>query len=120
MEPYLSNHAIFPQLSEQLEWNSVHLELSPGCTTNIMIPQAEISELVARTISVKANVFDAYPRSLSSIVRSLISIPDNLTAAIVSGSSSRVTSNSFSIDPAALLKAFRRSLQGVNCDKKGG
>lgn len=45
------------------------------------------------------------PKSLSSIVKSLISIPDKRTAAIVSGSSSLVTSSSFSRDSAALLKA---------------
>lgn len=47
----------------------------------------------------------SWPKSLSSIVRSLISIPDKRTAAIVSGSSSLVTSSSFSRDSAALLKA---------------
>ena len=45
-----------------------------------------------------------YPKSLSSIVRSLISIPDRRTAAIVPGSSSLVASISFSSDSAALLK----------------
>lgn len=46
------------------------------------------------------------PKSLSSIVKSLISIPDKRIAAIVSGSSSLVTSKSFSRDSAAFLKAF--------------
>ena len=44
--------------------------------------------------------------SLSSIVKSQTSIPDNLTAAMVAGSSSAVTSSNFSIDSAALLKAY--------------
>lgn len=52
------------------------------------------------------------PRSLSSMVKSLISIPHSLIAAIVSGSSSAVTSNSFSSDSAALLKAY--TLQQLN------
>lgn len=52
------------------------------------------------------NLMSTNPRSLSSMVRSLISMPDNRMAAIVPGSSSLVTSMSFSNDSAALLNAF--------------
>lgn len=53
------------------------------------------------------------PRSLSSMVRSLISMPDNRMAAIVPGSSSLVTSMSFSNDSAALLNAFDMKTLGA-------
>lgn len=55
-----------------------------------------------------------WPMSLSSIVRSLISIPESRTAAIVSGSSSLVTSISFSSDSAARLKARRVGIAEKN------
>lgn len=53
------------------------------------------------------------PRSLSSMVKSLISMPDNRMAAIVPGSSSLVTSMSFSNDSAALLNAFNMKSLGI-------
>lgn len=48
-----------------------------------------------------------YLKSLSSRVRSLISIPESLIAAIVLGSSARAVSASFERDVAALPIAYR-------------
>lgn len=107
--PCSSTGAISPQLCEQLEWNSLHLELCPGWGSFKKVrlyPVRWMFELYYRKKKDRTPI--AHPRSLSSIVRSLISIPDNRTAAIVSGSSSLVTSISFSRDSAALLRAFRK------------
>lgn len=51
--------------------------------------------------------FDDHLRSFSSSVRSLISMPESLMAAIVLGSSSRAVSASFERDIAALPIAYR-------------
>lgn len=52
--------------------------------------------------------FAYHLKLLSSIVRSLISMPESLTAAIVLGSSSRAVSASFEREFAALPRAYRR------------
>ncbi|KAG6421576.1 hypothetical protein SASPL_118133 [Salvia splendens] len=60
------------------------------------------------------SVLQPEPLSLSSIIKSLISIPDNRKTAMVSGSSSLVASISFSSDSATLLKAFNAEKQWIS------
>ena len=55
-----------------------------------------------QTIWLKHLDFSCHLKSLNSSVRSLISIPESLIAAIVLGSSSRAVSASFERDVAAL------------------
>ncbi|KAG6396961.1 hypothetical protein SASPL_143121 [Salvia splendens] len=60
------------------------------------------------------SVLQPEPLSLSSIIKSLISIPDNRKTAMVSDSSSLVASISFSSDSATLLKAFNAEKQWIS------